>query len=251
MSVTFIIVGAPRTGSTLLVKTLNSLDGVRCHGELLLPTIVRGYEDGFVPQLSSQAERDGRARRLLDIRERDPVGFVHNALNMGDIACGCKILYEEFLQSRWSAVTQSLLASQDIRFVHLVRENSLRRYISMQRLMAGGPIHSGPGGGGDHRIKVQVDIDDFLVTSKALEEQARAVSTLVSQHAVLRVSYESLSSDIPATVTEICRFLNIDIDPAHIVPALHKVGSQDLRLTVSNFQDLIDHEATRDMALSD
>ena len=47
MSVKFVIVGAPRTGSTLLVKTLNSLDGVCCHGELLNVPMVRGYEDGF------------------------------------------------------------------------------------------------------------------------------------------------------------------------------------------------------------
>ena len=31
----FIIIGAPRTGSTLLVRTLNSIDGICCHGELL------------------------------------------------------------------------------------------------------------------------------------------------------------------------------------------------------------------------
>ena len=35
MSTRFVIVGAARTGSTLLVRTLNSIDGVCCHGELL------------------------------------------------------------------------------------------------------------------------------------------------------------------------------------------------------------------------
>ena len=65
MRVKFVIVGAARTGSTLLVRTLNTLEGVRCHGELLGPENVRGYEDGFDLVKASKSEREARTRRLL------------------------------------------------------------------------------------------------------------------------------------------------------------------------------------------
>ena len=58
MPLIFVIVGAPRTGSTLLVKTLNSLAGVCCHGELLGSQNVRGYEDGFDLVNASKSERE-------------------------------------------------------------------------------------------------------------------------------------------------------------------------------------------------
>ena len=80
MSTKFVIVGAPRTGSTLLVKTLNTLDGVRCHGELLGLDTVRGYEDGFDLANASKQARDDRSQRLLQARNQDPVGFIEQAL---------------------------------------------------------------------------------------------------------------------------------------------------------------------------
>jgi LPS sulfotransferase NodH len=251
MSVRFIIVGAPRTGSTLLVKTLNSINGICCHGELLQPTVVLGYEDGFLPERASKNERDDRAKRLLEIRECNPIGFIHDALNSSNAATGCKVLYKAFLLPQWSNVTQSLLALPDIKVIHLVRHNSLRRYISMQSLMVGGAIHSNPGGRGDKRVKVHVDIDDFLRTGAEIEAQTQTMSSLLSQHSVLYVSYEVLSSDVRTTVSNICYFLELDIDAVNIVPALDKVGSQDLRDAVSNYQELLDHSATRAMVLSD
>jgi LPS sulfotransferase NodH len=251
MSAKFIVVGAPRTGSTLLIKTLSSLTGICCHGELLLPTVVRGYEDGFVPEEASKQKRDDRASRLLEIRENDPVRFIQGALSSSNAATGCKILYKEFLLPHWSNVTQSLLALPDIKVIHLVRHNSLRRYISMQSLMGGGAIHSNPGGRGDKRVKVHVDIDDFLRTCAEIEAQTQTMSSLLSQHSVLYVSYEVLSSDVRTTVSNICYFLELDIDAVNIVPALDKVGSQDLRDAVSNYQELLDHSATRAMVLSD
>ncbi len=79
-AIKFVIVGAPRTGSTLLVKTLNNLDGVCCHGELLGPENVRGYEDGFDLVKASKSEREARSQRLLLERNSDPIGFIDRTL---------------------------------------------------------------------------------------------------------------------------------------------------------------------------
>lgn len=245
MRVKFVIVGAARTGSTLLVRTLNTLEGVRCHGELLGPENVRGYEDGFDLVKASKGEREARTRRLLLERNTDPVPFIDRALTSAHAATGFKALYSAFLNPRWSDVIAFLQTLPEIRFVHLTRENSLRRYISEQILLEGGPNHSGAGGKSEIPIKVRVDINAFLAKSAEIETERAALVALLSQQPVLDITYEELAADTAATVVRVARFLGLTTLPSAIEPALQKVGATDLNDTVSNHQELLDHAATR------
>ena len=250
MSKKFVIVGAPRTGSTLLVKTLNSLDGICCHGELLAD-IVRGYEDGFDPIAASKSARDERASRLLQQRDQDPPGFILDALTSANAATGFKALYSSLSNPRWREVMQSLLAIQDIKFVHLTRHNSLRRYISDQIMQSGGPNHSAAGGKSEQKIKVHIDIDDYFRITREIEAEGKQILSLLQGKDVLGISYEQLSADTPATVAKVCQFLGLAVVSSDITPALKKVGAANLGDSVSNYQDLLAHPETRDLALAD
>jgi len=250
MSKKFVIVGAPRTGSTLLVRTLNSLEGICCHGELLAD-FVRGYEDGFDPLTASKSERDDRASRLLQQRDQNPENFILNALNTENTATGFKALYSSLTNPRWREVTQSLLAMPDIKFIHLTRHNSLRRFVSEQIMQSGGPNHSGAGGKSEKRIKVHIDIDTYRRNTAEIEAERRQVTLRLPEKNLMDISYEQLSADTVATVTAVCQFLGLDTRPSEIKPALNKVGAADLRDSVSNYQDLLDNTATRALALAD
>lgn len=245
MSVKFVIVSAPRTGSTLLVKTLNSLDGIRCHGELFNLAKVRSYQDGFDPFIASSSERQDRDKRLLQARNYDPVGFAQDVLLNKSAATGFKMLYNAFLNPRWNDVTQSLLATVDIRFIHLTRKNSLRRYVSEKILQAGGPNHSQAGGKSNNPLKVYIDINAFLQRSTEIDAEVEKVSSVLENHNVLDISYERLSDNTAMTVAHVCQFLNLKIEPSCIVPALQKVGLADLRDSVSNYQELLENDTTR------
>ena len=155
------------------------------------------------------------------------------------------------MNPHWSNVTQLLLAIPDIKFIHLTRHNSLRRYVSERILQAGGPNHSGAGGRSDRPLKVDVDIDTYLLRSAEVAAETQELDSLLSNQDVLDVSYEALSADTVATVLRVCQFLGLGIEQSHIVPALKKVGSADLRDTVSNYQELIENDATKVMATSD
>jgi LPS sulfotransferase NodH len=251
MSKHFVVIGAPRTGSTLLVKTLNSLKSICCHGELLGPEHVRRYEDGFDPEGASKSERDNRAHRLLLERNEDPVGFIQRALTTNDAATGFKALYSAFLNPRWSEVRASLLANPDVRFIHLTRKNDLRRFISEEILHAGGPNHSGAGGRSETPIQVHIDIDTYLRNTAEVEAEGRQVISLLQEKELLDISYEQLSADTASTVATACQFLGLDIVSSDIMPALKKVGAVDLSDSVSNYQDLLDNPATRDLVLED
>jgi LPS sulfotransferase NodH len=251
MSTEFVVLGAPRTGSTLLVRTLNSLEGVRCHGELLGPDKVRGYEDGFDLVNASQSERKEREQRLLQERQSDPLAFIQKALAGSNTATGLKIIYTQFLTPGWRDVVEYLLTTAEIKFIHLTRQNLLRRYVSEQIAHAGGPIHSGAGGRSEVPMKIHVDVDAFLQRSTEIEAEASQLAALLSSQQLLEITYEELAADTPATIGRIAQFLGVDIDHVAVEPALKKVGAADLGDAVSNYQELLENPATRPLALAD
>jgi len=251
MPAKFVIVGAPRTGSTLLVRTLNTLDGVRCHGELLGTHHVRGYEDGFDLERATREEREARGQRLLQERNSDPAGFIARVLQQDGLAVGFKALYSAFLSPGWQPVVTLLLRDPAMRFIHLRRANGLRRFVSEQILLAGGPNHSGAGGRSDVAMQVHIDIDAFVKRDAEMQRQAQALAGLLPPRQVLDIRYEDLSADTAGTVNRVTAFLGLGAGQANVRPALSKVGAADLRDTVSNYQALLEHPATRALALSD
>jgi len=251
MSVNFIIVGAARTGSTLLVRTLNSLESVVCHGEILNPENVRGYEDGFALEQASKEERDARLRRLAERRDADCLGFIEEALSGPHLAIGFKALYSALLAPRWQDTTAALLAREDLRFIHLRRRNGLRRFVSEVIMRAGGPIHSGAGGRGDRKLQVEIDIEAFKHADAEVAAQGAQVDALLSGRQVLPLLYEDLAADTGNAVAQVLDFLGVPAPAAPVEARLNKVGAQDLREVVENFSALLDDAATRELALSD
>jgi LPS sulfotransferase NodH len=248
MSVKFIIVSAPRTGSTLLASTLNSVPGVCCHGELLLPNRVRGFRDGFDPLAATTDEREARAQALLQQRENDAPGFVRAALTGPGSAMGMKVIYQDLLHPRWRDVLESLLNDASVRWIHLQRRNPLRRYVSEQVMLAGGAIHSGMGGKAASKVRIAIDINDFQARSDQVMAESKQVDALLAERTAMRVFYEDLSADPGTTVAKLCEVLGIDVSPGHIKPALEKVGAEDLSASVSNYAELLRHETTRHWA---
>lgn len=252
----FLIIGAARTGSTLLVKTLNSIDGVRCHGELLGPNKVRGFEDGVDLEHTSAEERRAREERLLKRRSANPLAFLYEAMSLQTSsekagAAGFKMIYSTLSLPQWQAEIEALLADPDMWFIHLARRNNLRRYISEQIANNGGPIHSGAGGRADEPAQITVDIDAFLANNTQVEAEHAAIAARLPPERTLDVTYEGLATDTSATLHRVCAFLNVDSTGSEIKPALEKVGAKDLSESVSNYQALLDHPLIRAMVLSD
>ena len=250
MSTKFVIVGAARTGSTLLVKTLDSIDGVLCHGELLNNDGVRGYADGFDAFTATPQARKLRSETLDKARQANQAGFIASALDRESTATGFKALYSAFFDPRWAPSVEYLLSDGGIKFVHLVRHNDLRRYISEQILNAGGTNHSAVGGRSNRSVTVEIDVRAFTASHDAILREIDHTRRLLANHTVLELRYEDLSAAPGQVIAQTCEYLGITIDPASVEPALQKVGAPDLRDSVSNYDELMANSATRAMLLS-
>ena len=247
MGTRFVIIGAARTGSTLLVKTLNDIEGLRCHGELLNNDAVRGYADGFDPYAATPEERKARIEGLDRARKADPAALIADALSGDNPATGFKCLYSALFDSRWRRASRYLLSQDDIHFVHLVRNNNLRRYVSEQILVAGGTNHSAVGGRSNRSVSVNIDIKAFLADSEKTQLEIQRTRDLLADRQVLEVSYETLAASIGSEIARICAFLGLSVDPASVEPALKKVGAANLRDSVQNYEELARHPATREL----
>jgi LPS sulfotransferase NodH len=243
--VKFVIVSAPRTGSTLLAQTLNNTPGVVCHGELLLSGQVRGYRDGFDPFTATAEQRKARSTRLLQARDTDSREFVKTAMKRPAKAVGMKVIYNDLLQTRWRDALQWLLDTPDLHWIHLQRRNLLRRYVSERVMHAGGAIHSAMGGRAKRRVQVEIDINDFQARCAQLEAERQHVVQLIGDRPLMDVFYEELSSETGTVVAGVCQMLGLETLPESITPALKKVGTDDLAQSVSNYNQLLDNELTR------
>ena len=139
----------------------------------------------------------------------------------------------------------------DIRFIHLTRNNALRRFVSEHIFLNGGPNHSGAGGRSETPIQVHIDIDAFEKRSAEIEAERRALCATLLHEDVLNITYEELSIHTATTLARVCQFLEVDDVPPNIEPALKKVGAAYLKDSVSNFQELRDNKATHALALMD
>lgn len=116
----FFILAAGRTGSTRLRRLLDSHPLARSHGEV------------FGGNLSTLAEPGSESHRILvEERGADPAGFAMRRVFAagGESAVGFKILYHQLAEC-WPGLLDALAADDDIRVIHLVRRNGVKRFLS-------------------------------------------------------------------------------------------------------------------------
>ncbi len=127
----FLILSAPRSGSTWLQSLLSSHPAIVCHQELLhrrrieLPLDQKSF--GGIFKWTAKGE--------LLFRNFFPATFVkcfvYGGYQENTRAVGVKILYEHLEGSRTARhFLSSLLATPRLKLIHLVRRNGLRAYLS-------------------------------------------------------------------------------------------------------------------------
>ena len=128
----FLVLGAERTGSNMLVDVLAVQPGIACANEVFNPRLIA---DGYMPWLSSSRVSEDELRRL----RRDDPAALHTRLLLdgaetGASWAGFKLLYSHGVVD--DRIVDALVAERELVVVHLLRADRLRRWLSLSRARA-------------------------------------------------------------------------------------------------------------------
>ncbi|MGH8195801.1 MAG: sulfotransferase [Woeseiaceae bacterium] len=237
-SVNAIIVTSQRTGSTFLAEVLDAHPDVRCYGEVLNgspvrpPPIVRDYKYAAKTYryIVSGAWRPiATMERCYAHAEKPIVAFqaMYNRVNTRSV--------RRFLQER-----------QDIRIIHLRRDNLLKQYVSRALLTKKrGASKERPWS--PHTSSPVPAVSTRISPAKAIKEMRKVrdlfneFESFFARHRKIELVYEqmingqSLSSAAWAAVGEL-----LEIEPAEAASDQIKINPGDLRPMVENYDELAD-----------
>lgn len=223
----FLILAAGRTGSTRLRLLLDSHPLALCHGEV------------FGENLSTLAEPGSDAhRRRLEERAADPAGFArdHVFATEGKEALGFKILYHQ-LADTWPGLMNWLAVERDIRLVHLVRRNGLKRFLSeyfvgtvtrKNLFLKTEEIPALP--------LVEIPPTVLLANLESIEAEADRMRAIFCDHPVHELAYEDSLEDNGPALRSVLDFLGLP--PAELSVGIKKILPDDPKALIANFNEV-------------
>jgi hypothetical protein len=235
--VQFLIVAAPRTGSTHLRLLLNSHPSVCCHGEVFRDfRIELGSFVGLAPHTPSPL-RD----RLAAARHADPGEFLmRDVLYPGRMsAVGAKILYGDFAVERWAGLRERVLAERQVRVVHLMRRNRLKRFLSqyvverVTKTTLALSTRQVPSVG-----RIRVPVPELLADVAAVEAEERRFRDVFSGHRLVEIHYEDVAS--PPTSLDALDGLQqfLGVEPTTLASPTQKILSERIEDVIENVAEV-------------
>jgi len=157
----------------------------------------------------------------------------------------------------WGDIWARLAAMDDLRVVHLRRENALRRHLShvmarqsqvwhawdSERVRAVSHLRAPVEGGeaSNARDPAILDPTRLAVDFEETERLHAAVAPRFARQALLPVSYERLTSDFEGTCREVLAFLELPLAP--LTAAVGKLETRSLADAIVNYRELKRHFA--------
>lgn len=217
----FLILGAGRSGSTLLRHLLHDHPAVHCPGEVL-----------NVRNPIRQALPGARERELLR-----PARLLHRRVfTVPDVAAaGFKLFYHHGMGSLPTAWAY-LEALEGLRVIHLQRHDRLARYVSLQRAMRDGRWTRTENSGPADETPLALDMDHFAWWVQLWNDRRDAALQRLSGRPLLEVRYEDLAADRATELERIFAFLGVD--PAPVEARLRRQRTRPLSEVVEDWDEV-------------
>lgn len=226
----FVIIGAGRSGTSLLREKLNSHRGVACLPEL--------YNADRTPMQRWHSQTQMAA--IAAARDAEPARFLTETVwrpyARSIRAVGVKILYLHWERHRSALEKSGLL--DGARFIHLRRGNGFARYLSEQRAFRSGTFHTRKDQRGQlpQHAPIAIDCAHMLAEIESVERQADAIGESLSDWPVLNIAYEEIARNPAATDPALCDFL--DVERQSLASSLAPTGGAPLDRQVSNLAEV-------------
>lgn len=220
----FVVTGAPRTGTTMFLVSLNTIKNFNVYGEVLVATHKNPVKH---PQTAIENFRIKNVKAMQKRKSNTMREFVKWLYTTGDNV-GFKFLYQHM--ERFPDVKNYIRKESEIYKIHLMRKNPVKRVISdlLNRYH-----HYGEG---TNNVKPPV----VLAGIKRGEEWDRKIERIFQCKRYMKIYYEDLTNDMNVgemDLTEIFGFLGVDMNPIIKVPT-KKYGPDKLSERVANYNEL-------------
>jgi hypothetical protein len=222
----FVCVGSPRTGSTLLMRSLNNHSRIVGFGEIVKD----------IDRYPAHYHEFENSRSLF---ERDPARFLQTKVFRkyppSVDAVGFKIFYHHAPRdTTWGrSVWDYLLRRPDIKVLHLKRRNLLKTFLSRKQAGQTGEYIKYSDG---QQRTVSLDYDEALAFFEQMKASEAQYDALFAGRPMLEVIYEDVTRDYTAQMRGIQAFLGVEYEA--IDPGTEKRPSRSLASQIENYAEL-------------
>jgi hypothetical protein len=236
------ITGPARTGSSMLVHLLRSHPEICSHAEVFTPKQITGITGIYLRKSREEARF---LERLSRERDRDPIKFLYKIVldAQGKRVVGFKLKHDELVLPEFKALRNEIAGDLDFRIIHLRRENLLRRFLS--HFVANRITHTTLLVEGQPPISEVPPVRlDPLECERDFETTLRRDAEfreLFARHRSFSLSYEEMISWDPEKIVGLQNFLGVS--PRELTTTTKKLGNDNLRRAISNFDELRSHFA--------
>ena len=231
----FLVVSHARSGSNLLVRSLNAHPDIACFGELLKPQ--QGLAELERLQVTPQ-----ELEELQRLRAEDTAGFAHAffdaAERAGYDAAGFKLFYYHAREDGRASIWDAIARQRQWRFVHLYRDDVFGTYLSRELALATNDWLkvAGKSDDPDYDATITVDVAAFRKFRRTLTASIEDARALLPGDKTLVTTYEDFTGDFESGLSEVQRFLHVE--PRNIRPPLDKQARKSWREYVTNVDEV-------------
>ena len=224
-----VILTTQRTGSTFLVDCLRSHPQVECASEILI-----GDPYPPAPAYRGPFRQAFKVLRIFRSGAWMPARHMDRFYRSGTAKVRCfKIMYNQLARP---FARRYLVRNEDVRLIHLRRENLLKVHVSTllmskrRIVQARGPVD---------RVWTKVDPAKAIAAMRKARAEYEACDRAFARHPVLHVTYETLIDGQGLTEgseQRICDFLGVEQLPLR--SPIMKINPESLRDMVTNYDEL-------------
>ena len=230
----------------MLVHLLRSHPDICSHCEVFSPKKITGITGTY---LRKSREQPDLIARMTEDRDRDPIKFLYKIVLdlQGKSMAGFKLKHDELVLPEYKTLRDEIVNDLDFRIIHLRRENLLSRFLShfitnhvthVTMAVQGQPVPEVP--------PVRLDPQRCQRDFEAVRQREAEFAELFSKHRNFSISYEEIVAREPAQMVALQNFLGVS--HRELTTTTRKLGKNNLRSAIENFDELQDHFAGTDFA---
>ena len=223
----FVIVGIQRTGTNLLVSSLNSHPDILCIGETFLSRGKSPYDYGYYRKLSWER----RLGHYLDRRRQMGRYLTDLYETPGRAAIGFKLMQS---QARRYPMVWDYLRERQVKVIRVVRCNQLKVLVSRMLVKCTGIPHT------TTRLcpsRLHLPTWNLERRLDSITRENERWSIILTDVGYLPVVYEQVLSARQTEFRRVLEFLRVDSDVALHTP-FHKIAPNRLQDVIENYADV-------------